>query len=53
MSFTERSIVKMYDDMTGKTADKEAIAYMIERARMSRAYRDSLASSHEPDEIRE
>ena len=53
MSFTERSIVKMYDDMTGKTADKEAIAYMIERARISRAYRDSLASSHEPDEIRE
>ena len=33
--------------------EKEAIAYMIERARMSRAYRDSLASSHEPDEIRE
>lgn len=51
MIFTKRSIVKMHDDMTGKTADKEAIAYMIERARMSRAYRDSLASSHEPDEI--
>ena len=53
MSFTKRSIVKMCDDMTGKTSDREAIAYMIERAIISRAYRDSLASSYEPDEIRE